>query len=99
MRAAIAAELRAAAGRKDLKQGEVADRAGLHRATVNRLFQGQRPVDAEQLTALALALGTTPGAILDAAFIEYRQQLAGHAIEGNGGSENDLPPDGPNGAE
>lgn len=87
MRAAIAAELRAAAGRMNLNQGAVADRSGLHRVTVNRLFQGLRPVDSEQLAALAIALETTPGAILDAAFLKYRDELTGHAVESEGGGE------------
>lgn len=90
MRAAIAAELRAAAALAGLDQGAVADRAGLHRATVNRLFKGHRPVDTEQLTRLAVAMDTTPGVILDTAFLKYRQQLTGHTVDSEGSSENNL---------
>lgn len=74
MRAAVAGELRAVVARAELTQDEVATRTGLHRATVNRLLQGLRSIDMDQLLAFEEALDFDAGALLDAAKREYLKQ-------------------------
>lgn len=54
---AIAAQIRAEIAASDMTQGEVADAAGMARATVNRLAQGIRPPDVNQLDRVCRALG------------------------------------------
>lgn len=76
LRAAVAAELRAEVARADLTQDEVAARVGMHRATVNRLLNGSRSIDAEQLIAFALGLGFDAGDMVDTAKRKYLEQLA-----------------------
>ncbi|MBF5002522.1 helix-turn-helix transcriptional regulator [Nocardia sp. BSTN01] len=75
IRKAVADELRAEAARQDLDQGQVAERVGMARATVNRLFKGSRPVDTEQLFAFADGLGFDAGDLIDRAKRKYREQL------------------------
>lgn len=67
IRKALAEEIRAARARKKYSQGELADLAGLSRATVARLEMGTRSADVVQLIAIADALGIDPGVMLDAA--------------------------------
>ena len=88
LRAAIAAELRAVVARSDLTQEQVAEAAGLSRATVNRLLKGQRSVDSEQLIAIATALGFDPGEVLDQARDRYLKQLARENPEAQGSLDN-----------
>lgn len=67
IRNALANEIRAERARRNYTQGELAERAGLHRATIARLEAGTRSADIIQLIAIADALGVDPGAMLDAA--------------------------------
>lgn len=67
IREALAAEIRAARARKDITQSELADRAGISRATIARLEAGTRSADVVQLLAIADALDVDAGALLDAA--------------------------------
>lgn len=76
IRAAVAAELRAAVARADLTQDQVAERTGLHRVTVNRLLKGARSVDVDQLLAFALGLGFNAGELLDTAKRQYLEKRA-----------------------
>ncbi|WP_280225002.1 helix-turn-helix domain-containing protein [Nocardia farcinica] len=76
IRQALAAELRAAVARADLTQGEVAERTGLHRVTVNRLLSGQRGIDVDQLFAFAFGLDLDPGELVDAAKRKYLEERA-----------------------
>jgi len=85
LRAAVAAEVRAAAAREDLSQDQVAEATGLHRVTINRLFRGQRSIKVEQLFALGTVLNFKPGKLLDDARDRYLQQLARTDPESQGG--------------
>lgn len=87
LRAAVAAEVRAAAAREDLSQDQVAEATGLHRVTINRLFQGQRSIKVEQLFALAAVLNFEPGKLLDDARDRYLQQRARAHTESQGGND------------
>jgi transcriptional regulator with XRE-family HTH domain len=64
---AIAAELRAARGRKNITRDELADRAGVGRSTVWRIEKAEREVKMSQLYALCEVLGVTPSTLLQAA--------------------------------
>ena len=77
----LAGELRVARARVGLTQEELADAAGLHRTTANRLLVGTRKVDVQQLLDLAKALNTTAGEILDGAQREYERRLAARQEE------------------
>jgi transcriptional regulator with XRE-family HTH domain len=64
---AIAAELRAARGRKNITRDELADRSGVSRSSVFRIENAEREVKMTQLYALCEALGVSPSALLQAA--------------------------------
>lgn len=64
---AIAAELRAARGRKDITRDELADRSGVSRSSVWRYEKGEREVKVIDLYALCEVLGVSPSTILQAA--------------------------------
>lgn len=50
---------------QDLTQGELAERAGIRRATVNRLENARvKSIDLEVLEKLAKALGCDPGYLI-----------------------------------
>ncbi|MEU0871617.1 helix-turn-helix domain-containing protein [Nocardia brasiliensis] len=83
LRAAVAAELRAALARAQISQGELADRVGIHRATVNRLMQGGRALEVEVLYEFADALDFDPGELLDTAKRNYLQKVASRDAEGD----------------
>ena len=74
IRDALAAEIRAARARRNYTQGELADRAGISRATIARLEAGARSADVIQLIAIADALGVDPGAMLDSAQRQNRDK-------------------------
>ena len=62
-----------------LTQGELAERSGVSRQTINRLEQGEIEARMKTMRELAAALGVRPGAligpILDDAFITFRQDV------------------------
>lgn len=66
-RDALAAEVRAAIARAGRKQGEVASAAGLSPKTISRKLRGGGALSAEELIALADALGSDAGAWVNAA--------------------------------
>ncbi|GAB4582589.1 helix-turn-helix domain-containing protein [Nocardia sp. IFM 10818] len=76
LRAAIAAELRAALARADISQGALGERVNMHRVTINRLLNGERPLEVEVLYAFADALDFDAGELVDAAKRNYLQQIA-----------------------
>ena len=63
-REAIAAEVRAVAARKGLRQGELADAIGVSRQAVSRKLAGATPITVEELLRIAAALEVSPGDLL-----------------------------------
>lgn len=61
---AIAAELRAEKGAKQLEYKEIAELTDIPERTLTRYFKSQRQIDAVQLVLVADALGTTAGDIV-----------------------------------
>jgi transcriptional regulator with XRE-family HTH domain len=76
IRAAVAAELRAARIRLGIESKELAERAGMHPVEVSRFLSGSRRISIDQLFEIAPALNTTPGEILDAAEARYLKEVA-----------------------
>lgn len=76
IRAAVAAELRAARARLGIEQKEIAKRAGMHAVEVSRFLNGTRRLSIDQLIDLATALEVEPGEILDAAQAQYLKKVA-----------------------
>lgn len=60
----VAAEIRAVAGRKGLRQFEVAEKAGISRSTFGPLWKGDRIIDVDQLARIAAALGVQPNTLV-----------------------------------
>lgn len=61
--AIIAENIRAEAGRQRINQSELARRLGLSRATVSYRWTGQRPWPLDDISKIAVILGTTPWAL------------------------------------
>lgn len=74
---AIASELRAARAALGITQPELAARSGISVNTIVRYEGGQRSPDATQLIALAEALETSAGRIVDNAQAKVRRQEQG----------------------
>lgn len=64
---AVAAELRAERGAKQLTVAEVADRSGIPEVSLQRYLSGKRDLATSKFAAIALALEVDPGEILDRA--------------------------------
>lgn len=77
--ATLAAELRGQRGRKRLTQAQLAERAGVAYRTVVRLENAQRSATAEQLLALAHALGVPATALLPDLAIDPTESAQGAA--------------------
>jgi transcriptional regulator with XRE-family HTH domain len=75
IRAAVASELRAEIGRQNLDQGQVAERVGMSRITVNRLLNEHRSIDSVQLFDFADGLGIDIGNLMSRARQKYTEQL------------------------
>lgn len=60
----FAAELRAARGRRRLKQGDLAELSGVSITTINRFENEQREPRIGQLVAIAGALGVSPCSLI-----------------------------------
>jgi transcriptional regulator with XRE-family HTH domain len=76
IRAAVAAELRAARGRLGIESKEVAERAGMHPVELSRFLNGERRISIDRLFDIAAALEVKPGQILDAAQDSYLEKVA-----------------------
>ena len=63
-REAIAAEVRAVAARKGLRQGDLADAIGVSRQAVSRKLAGAAPITVEELLRIAAVLEVSPGDLL-----------------------------------
>ncbi|WP_391484759.1 helix-turn-helix domain-containing protein [Arthrobacter woluwensis] len=64
---AAASELRAAQGRAQRSDAALARLSGIPVVTLRRYLKGERDIPGSALFKLADALGTTPGALMDAA--------------------------------
>lgn len=76
IRAAVAAELRAARARLGIKSEDVARRAGMHPVELSRFLSGERRISIERLFDIAAALEVKPGEILDTAQERYLEKVA-----------------------
>ena len=74
---ALAAELRAERGAKELSIEALADRAGLHKVTVMRYLKGDRDIPVPAFYQLAQALGVSPTDLLDKAEDRFRKSQLG----------------------
>lgn len=69
-REAVAAEVRAAMGRKRMTQATLAAAAGMSRPALSDRLACRRPFDTDQLVGICAALDLDPAALLMAAPIE-----------------------------
>lgn len=60
----FAASLRAERARKNMSQGELAERSGVSRITISRYEDGSTVPSAENLCAMSGALGISPNVLL-----------------------------------
>ena len=60
----ILAEIRAEMGRKKVGVGELSRRTGIPQTRLHRRFHRNVPLSTDELTAIAVALGTTASEIL-----------------------------------
>lgn len=74
-RQAVAAEVRAAQGRKGWTQAELAAASGVSTASLSRKMRGQRSFTVEEMVAIATALDIDAGALLTLA-VPQRSQVA-----------------------
>lgn len=75
--AIVGATIAAIRERRGLQQGVLAAAIGSSQSNVSRMERGSIPVSVEQLAVIAVALETTPGAILasaDRAVVRARQR-------------------------
>lgn len=77
---ALAAELRAERGAKQISMDALADRSGLARSSVLRYLNAQRVIPIDALDALAVALGVTPRELVHRA--EARRDRAAANVGG-----------------
>lgn len=63
-REAIAAEVRAAAGRAGMKQSVLARKSSIKRSTMNRKWNGETPFTVDELMRVADALNIAPGTLI-----------------------------------
>lgn len=71
-RQALGEALAAARQRAGLTQGELAEASGVSRPTISRLEQGTSSISSDRLWELAIACGTTPAALFEAAQADER---------------------------
>lgn len=71
-REALGEALAAARQRAGLTQGELAEISGVSRPTLSRLERGTSSISSDRLWELALACGTTPAALFEAAQADER---------------------------
>jgi transcriptional regulator with XRE-family HTH domain len=67
IRRAIASEIRAERGRKNLSQADLIRLSGLSKSTIGRIENAERDVDIAQLVAIGDVLGIAPVTILQRA--------------------------------
>lgn len=79
LNAAVAAELRAEKAASNLTLSDIARLSGVTKGSVQRYLAAERHIDMRTLNALALALGTTPGELIERAQ-ERRARDAGSAL-------------------
>lgn len=65
--AALAAEIRALAGRQNLKAFNLHKMSGIPRSTMAAIWNGEAVIDVDQLARISVALGVDPGTLLSTA--------------------------------
>lgn len=65
-RQAVAAEVRAQLGRKNMSKAELAKRTGLSPQSISRKLDGERAISVEELVLIAKALEVSASALLPA---------------------------------
>lgn len=75
-RRALGQALAQARQQSGLTQGELAAVSGVSRPTISRLEQGTSSISSDRLWELAIAVGTTPAAIFEAAQSDERTMPA-----------------------
>lgn len=65
----IAAEVRAAVARKNIKLGQLAEAIGMNPNVLRRKLNGTSPFGMEELTAVARAIGVPPATLINAALV------------------------------
>lgn len=70
---AVAAEIRSLMGRQGLRQVELANLSGIHKATVSTIVHARSAIDLEQIDRLSRALRIEPDELLRSAIQHARQ--------------------------
>jgi transcriptional regulator with XRE-family HTH domain len=92
LNAAVAAELRAERAAQNLTVQQLADRADVPYASLRRYLAAERYIDVAVLHALAVALHTTPAALVAAAEERLSRRGGGVVIPADFGDSSDAAP-------
>lgn len=60
----VAAEVRAAAARANIRIADLAESIGMSRRTLERKVAGERPFTVDEVVAIALTVGCAPSALM-----------------------------------
>ncbi|MEV0247900.1 helix-turn-helix transcriptional regulator [Nocardia sp. NPDC050712] len=70
---AVAEEMRALLGARNMNQAALSRATGIHKATVSSMLNARTAIDVEQIAAIATALGVDPSELMRSALERYHR--------------------------